>query len=90
MVTGKTRTGFAFEVDGDQMKNAEFLETFFAVQNGNGPAVFEMIRTTLGEAQKKALYDHVRNEKGIVPVDALTNEVSDIFEALAESAETKN
>lgn len=90
MVKGKTRTGFKFTCDGRLMHNVEFLEEFAAVQKGDGLEVFDLIRRILGEDQKKALYDHIRDEEGIVPLEAMKEELSDIFDALAEAEETKN
>ena len=90
MVKGKTSTGFEFEVDKEQMTNVEFLERFAEVQEGNNLGVFKLIETTMGKAQKKKLYDHCRNEKGMVPIDRVNEEVSEIFAALAKANETKN
>ncbi len=90
MVKGKTSTGFAYEVDRDHMTNVEFLEKFAEMQNGDGMVVFELLSIVLGPEQKRRLYDHCRNKKGMVPVDAVTAEVSDIFGRLAEAKETKN
>jgi hypothetical protein len=91
MVKGKTSTGFEFEVDKEQLTNAEFLENFAEMQGGGDiAATFALIKITLGEKQKKNLYDHCRNKKGMVPIEALTAELSDIFLTLSGSAETKN
>ncbi len=90
MVKGKTRTGFKFTCDGRLMHDVEFLEEFAAVQKGDGLEVFDLITRILGAEQKKALYEHIRNEEGIVPVEAMREELGDIFDALAEAEETKN
>lgn len=90
MVKGKTRTGFKFTCDGKLMHDVEFLEEFAAVQKGDGLEVFDLIKKILGADQKQALYEHIRNEEGIVTTDALHEELSDIFEALGEADETKN
>lgn len=90
MVKGKTRTGFKFTCDGKLMHDVEFLEEFAAVQNGDGLEVFNLITKILGAEQKKALYNHIRNDDGIVTVEALHEELGDIFDALGEADETKN
>jgi hypothetical protein len=41
----------------------------------------------LGKDQKKKLYDHVRTDDGRVPVEKLSTEIQEIFEA---SNATKN
>lgn len=90
MVKGKTKTGFEFTCDGRLMQNVEFLEEFAAVQSGDGLEVFNLIKRILGEDQKKALYEHIRDEEGIVPLKAMKDELADIFDALSEANETKN
>lgn len=91
MIKGVTSTGFSFEVDKDVLEDAEFLELFIAVQNGDGGSkVFELIRNVLGEEQKKKLFDHCRNDAGRVPLPALTDEVTDIFTELGKHEKTKN
>ena len=91
-ITGKTSTGFEYEIDPEILQDAEFLEMFAAVSKGGNEAmqVFDLIRTALGDEQKKALYEHCRNEKGRVPISGLTNEMTDIFKALGENPATKN
>ena len=90
MVKGTTRTGFEFSCNGRLMHNVEFLEEFAAVRKGDGLEIFDLINRALGEDQKKALYDHIRNDDGVVTVEALREELEDIFEVLAEADETKN
>lgn len=91
IVKGTTRTGFVFFVDSACLEDAEFLETFADVQSGkDGLKAFELIRKSLGDDQKAKLYDHVRTEDGRVPVTALTDEISDIFETLGRETATKN
>lgn len=89
-VKGKTKTGFKFEVDKDQLSNWELLEKIAEMQHGDGMAAFEVLGILLGKDQKKRLYDHCRDDKGMVPVDAITAELTDITNALAEANETKN
>lgn len=90
MVKGTTKSGFKYEVDKDQLTNVEFLELFAKMQNGDGMVVFELLEIVLGTEQKKKLYDHCRDKKGMVPVDAVTEEVTDIFTTLSEAPATKN
>ena len=89
MVKGKTKTGFEYKVDKNMLNDAEFLESFCAIRKGDNTEIFALIGKMLGKDQKKALYDHVRTEDGQVPLDALTDEVVEIFAALGEDDETK-
>ncbi len=89
-VTGKTSTGFEFEVFANVMQNAEFLELFADVQDGENLKIFKLVKLVLGEDQKKKLYDHIRDEDGDVSIDDLADEVREIFETISAAKETKN
>lgn len=86
---GKTKTGFKFNADAKCLEDAEFLELYADVSDGDELKTFKLIRKLLGQEQKKALYDHVRDADGRVPLDPLGDELTDILEALAEDNETK-
>lgn len=92
IIKGTTSTGFEYEIDKECMEDAEFLELFAVVAKGGEGSmqVFDLVRAALGDDQKKALYDHCRNEKGRVPISAVTAEITDIFTALGQNPETKN
>ena len=90
MVKGKTKSGFAFEANEKQMENAEFLENFVELQKNNGLVCFDMVAMLLGKDGKQALYDHIRTDDGIVPVERLTDEIKDIFEKMDENVTAKN
>ena len=90
MIKGKTSKGFSYTVSRKQLNNAEFLELFAKVQNGENLKAFELCEIVLGKEQKKALYDFIRDEYGVVPVDVLAAEMEDIYTALGQSDETKN
>ena len=80
MVKGKTTTGFSYEVNEKALHDAEFLELFAKVQNGDNLLVFEMIRKVLGDEQKQKLFDHCRIKDGMVPVEAVSSETAEIFQ----------
>ena len=90
MVKGETKSGFAYSLDPGVFTDAEFLEDFVAVRDGDELRFFQLIEKMLGKAQKKALYDHVRTEDGRVPIPALTADFTEMIEALAANAQTKN
>lgn len=90
LVKGKTSSGFEYSISKKMLQNVEFLELFAAVQGGDSLKSYAMIEVALGKEQKKALYDHVRDEDGFVMADALSGELTEIFEELGENAETKN
>lgn len=89
MVKGMTTTGFKFSVDPDAIKDMEFIE-LAAEADENGLAFPKLLVKLLGEKQKQALYDHVRNKKGRVMAEDVSKEITEIFDALKENSETKN
>ena len=89
MIKEKTKTGFKFEVDGDVVRDMEFIELAAASQE-DGLLLPKVIELVLGTEQKKALYDHVRNENGRVIVDDVSREFGEILDAINEAFETKN
>lgn len=89
IIKGKTTTGFAYKIDSDFVNDVEFLELFADVQNGDTLGVFNIIKKILGDDQKKALYDHIRTKKGVVPMDRLNDEITDILKVISEADETK-
>lgn len=89
MIKGKTDTGFSYSIDPDVVRDMEFIE-LAAASKDDGLMLPQLITRVLGEKQKKALYDHVRNEKGFVPVEAISSELEQILLSVNEDAETKN
>jgi hypothetical protein len=80
---GTTATGFEFEVS-DQINNdMELLEALESMQDGDALALAKVARKILGK-QKDALYDHLRTEDGRVPIEAVTQEIKDIFGAFKD------
>lgn len=90
MIRRTTASGFEYEIDREVLEDAEFLELVDDVQHGDTLRVFKLAGKILGEKQKKALYDHCRNNKGRVPSDKIAEEMGEIIEQLSEEPETKN
>ena len=89
MVKGTTSTGFEFEIDPDVMRDMEVIELIAATAE-DGSKMPKMLTAMLGESQKAALYDHVRNDKGRVLFDDVNREMEEILSALAQNGQTKN
>ena len=89
MVEGTTKSGFHFVVDPDALQDMEFLDLVDEART-NPSKLGRMFEKLLGKEQKKALYDHVRNEKGMVLIDNVTVESDEIFDILNHADETKN
>lgn len=81
VIKGTTKSGFSFEIDEDTFNDAELLEELVSLDKGDAMKYPEVVRMILGNDQKKALYDHIRNDKGRVPLDKLSSEIVEIFQA---------
>lgn len=89
MVKGETKNGFKFEIDPDEVNDIEFLERLGEA----GEDVSKMpriMKEILGEDQRKRMYDHIRNEKGKVPIDTAMDIFTEILTIANEARETKN
>lgn len=89
MVKGETKNGFKFKIDPDEVNDIEFLERLGEA----GEDVSKMpriMKEILGEDQRKRMYDHIRNEKGKVPIDAAMDIFTEILTIANEARETKN
>lgn len=82
-VIGTTKTGFSFDVDKENLDNMELLEALNEMEENPVvlPSICIMI---LGKDGKRKLYDHLRDEKGRVPVSAVVEEIKDIFEVFGQ------
>ena len=87
MIKGKTSSGFEFEISKDVVNNYELVENLAELED-NPLILAKVIKQILGEEQTEKLKNHVRNEKGIVPTDKMTQEIIEIFKNAGE--ETKN
>ncbi|MDU8691272.1 hypothetical protein RX411_08205 [Faecalibacterium prausnitzii] len=92
MITAKTNDGFEIELDENFLDDAEMIEAMTRL--GKDPSAFFVLRDRMLTPENKArLYDHLRNEKGIVPMSALDkalNELLTSFKAGKNSASSPN
>ncbi|HFU4055711.1 TPA: hypothetical protein ACGO6G_001775 [Streptococcus suis] len=79
----KTSTGLVLCIDQDRLENYELFEAITDEENGVNGAIIRIVNLLLGDEAKK-LKDHVRTEKGLVPISALGAEIKDIFEQVKE------
>ena len=82
----KTKSGFKYEISEKRLNNFELLDAFYQLEDD--PLVLvKLPKLLLGEEQTKRLYDHLRDEDGIVPTDKMEQEIIEIIE---ESKKIKN
>lgn len=80
MIQGKLKSGFEYQVDKDVLNDMELLDLIVEVDT-NPLAISKVIKKLLGEDQRRKLYDHLRTEKGNVPVLAVSEAVAEIFKS---------
>ena len=83
MITGKTKSGFEYEIDPKRLDDYEFFELIASLDN-NPLALPQVVNKLLGDDQKKILMDHLRDENGVVPISKIEKEITDIFNGAKE------
>lgn len=78
MIKGKTKTGFSYQIDEESLNDYEMLELFADVDE-NPLVAPKILKSLLGEEQTKKIKDHVRTDKGRVPIEPLMAEITDIL-----------
>lgn len=77
----KTKTGFEIELDSEILDDMETFEILVDIDKGEMKRLPDLLKRTLSEDQKKALYEHCRVD-GRVKLSSVLNEMSQIFEEL--------
>jgi hypothetical protein len=81
MRTVTTPSGFCCELDETVFNDMELFDALTGLDAGDMTALPTVVDKIMGK-NKKALYDHLRGENGIVPIDRVTVEMRDIILAL--------
>lgn len=82
-ITGKTKTGFEYNIDKKMLNDYELLEEIDNI--GKSPLIIiKLLKRLLKEEQLEKLKEHIRNEEGIVPIDKMEKELIDIFDGINE------
>lgn len=84
MICGKLKSGFEYEVAEEVRDNMELLDAIVEAEE-NPLAVSKVVKLLLGEDQRRKLYDHLRTEKGNVPILAVSNAVAEIFQGSSQA-----
>lgn len=89
MIKGKTKTGFEFSVNPDDLDDMRFVDALASLEKNNITAISEVADFMFDTEQRKAIYTHLAklDEKGKVRIEAFTQEVVDI---LNYTEDTKN
>lgn len=85
MIQGKLASGFEYEIASDLLDNMELVDAIVEADE-NPLAVSRVVKLLLGEDQRRKLYDHLRTEKGNVPMLAVSEAVAEIFRGSGQQA----
>ena len=75
---GVTSSGFEYDIDDTRFNSMEFVDALEEIDT-NPVAVSKLLNIMFDKTQKKALYDHLRDENGAVPIDKTMTEIAEIF-----------
>lgn len=78
-----TSSGFECSIDEAAMNDMELLDELVALDRGDVLVYSSVLSRLLEPVDKARLYDHVR-VNGRVPIDAVSQELGEIFGALNE------
>lgn len=77
MITGKTNSGFEFEIEEKRLENYELAEVLAEVDSN--PLLMPRVVNLLLGKQAEDLKNHVRDEEGLVSSTRIGEEIEDIF-----------
>ena len=79
MITGKTSSGFNYELLKARLENYELIESLNEVEE-NPLALPKTVNLLLGKEQADKLKNHLRDEEGLISTEKLSNEIMEIFQ----------
>lgn len=80
MIQGKLRNGFEYGIPDESLNSMELLDALADVDAGDATALSRASLLLLGKEQREKLYDHIRTEKGNVPIEVFTECITEIME----------
>lgn len=86
MITGKTESGFEFEINKSLLDNYELVENLAELES-KPLLLTKIVVQILGKKQADALKDFVRDDNGVVALSKMEKEITEI---LNSGSKTKN
>ena len=66
LITGKTKSGFNYQIQKEQVEDYDFIELIGEVDE-NPTVIPKIVKLLFGKEQTEKLKDHLRTEDGFVP-----------------------
>ena len=73
--------GFALDIDDKKLDDYELMEALTDIDKGKTGRITDAVDILLGE-EKKHLFDHIREEKGYVSMEAVQNALLGVITGL--------
>lgn len=86
---GKLENGFEYTLDIEKMSSMEFIDALSEAEDGNPLSMSKACLMMLGKEQRKRLYDFIRNDEGIVPIEETMNCIVEMM-TNSNNTEVKN
>lgn len=80
MLKGKTKTGYAYEIDESRMDDMRLIDALAEIEE-NPINVSKVITLLLGESGKKDMYAVIAEPDGRVPIQKVTDTLTEIMSA---------
>ena len=74
-----TSSGFTCSLDLNRIASMDFLDALQEYQDGNSIALSRVVSIMFDKETKSRLYEHVRNEEGLVLIDDTAKEILEIL-----------
>lgn len=81
----KLNSGVTLNIEDDVLNNMELLDDLVAMDDGDWRAMSNVMQKVLKDEERKKLYDAIRNEKGVVQIDTVSDALNEIFGKLGET-----
>lgn len=78
IIAGKTKTGFRYQIQKEQVESYDFLEAVGDADE-NPSKLPKVLKMLLGNEQMEKLKDHLRTEEGFVPTPKIIEEFTEIM-----------
>lgn len=89
--TATTSSGFEYKIDKDNLDDMEIFNDLMIMEDPETPqvkrifATNRVFQTLLGDEQKKALDEFLKNKDGKVRISVYQKEITEIFHAMDEN-----
>ena len=68
MVKGKTKSGFEYEIDEENLESMEFIDAMAKLDDDDVSGLSNLMDIVMDRKQKKAFYAHIRGDKKFTPM----------------------